>query len=47
MGECPKTWFEGNEFYLTRSSAYGEDNCEGLIRIYAETATAVDARFIS
>jgi uncharacterized protein len=38
MGGCPKTWFEGNEFYLARRSAYWEENFEGLIRTYAETA---------
>lgn len=40
MGGCPKTWFEGNEFYLTRQSAYWEQNFEELIRVYAETAMA-------
>jgi uncharacterized protein len=40
MGGCPKTWFEGNEFYLARRSAYWEENFEGLIRLYAETAAA-------
>lgn len=38
MGGCPKTWFEGNEFYLTRQSAYWENNFEGMIRTYAETS---------
>ncbi len=40
MGGCPKTWFEGNEFYLSRRSAYWEENFEGLIRVYAEAAVA-------
>lgn len=40
MGGCPKTQFEGNEFYLARRSAYWEENFEGLIRLYAETAMA-------
>jgi uncharacterized protein len=40
MGGCPKTWFEGNEFYLARRSAYWEENFEDLIRVYAETAMA-------
>lgn len=40
MGGCPKTQFEGNEFYLARRSAYWEDNFERLIRTYAESARA-------
>ncbi|HEX3131921.1 MAG TPA: radical SAM protein [Thermoanaerobaculia bacterium] len=39
MGGCPKTWFEGNEFYLARRSAYWEENFEDMIRTYAESAT--------
>lgn len=37
MGGCPKTWFEGNDFYLARRSAYWENNFEGLIRTYAQS----------
>ncbi len=37
MGGCPKTWFEGNEFYLARRSAYWENNFETLIRTYAQS----------
>lgn len=40
MGGCPKTWFEGNDFYLERRSAYWETHLDGLIRTYAESATA-------
>jgi uncharacterized protein len=40
MGGCPKTQFEGNEFYLARRSAYWEENFEGMIRTYAESARA-------
>jgi uncharacterized protein len=39
MGGCPKTWFEGNEFYLARRSAYWEENFEHLIRVSAEAGT--------
>lgn len=40
MGGCPKTQFEGNEFYLTRRSAYWEQNFERMIETYAENAGA-------
>jgi uncharacterized protein len=38
MGGCPKTWFEGNEFYLARRSAYWEQNFDGMIRSYAQAS---------
>ena len=40
MGGCPKTWFEGNEFYLSRQSAHWEKNFENLIRVYANSSMA-------
>ncbi|MFN7963820.1 MAG: radical SAM protein [Thermoanaerobaculia bacterium] len=42
MGGCPKTWFEGNEFYLKNRSAYWEESFEGLIRAYADAAVPRD-----
>lgn len=37
MGGCPKTHFEGNDFYIQRQSQHWENNFEHMIRNYADS----------
>ena len=37
MGGCPKTHFEGNEFYIKRQSQHWENNFQHMVRNYADS----------